>query len=117
MAHSCRQSELKPNIISCELYGRVDAATTQQLKQELHDLFIQNKPRLVVSVRNLELMSAACIGVLVDFHQHARPKKGGVRMVGVNPKVQRVLDLVELSEVWGSFASEEEAIKSFKEGR
>jgi anti-sigma B factor antagonist len=108
---------VKPNIISCELYGRVDAATAPQLKQELHDLFIQNKPRLVVSVRNLELMSAACVGVLVGFHQHARAKKGGVRMVGVNPKVQRVLDLVELSEVWGSFASEEEAIKSFKESR
>jgi anti-sigma B factor antagonist len=108
---------VKPNIISCELYGRVDAASAQQLKQELHDLFIQNKPRLVVSVRNLEVMSAACIGVLVDFHQQALAKKGGVRMVGVNPKVQRVLDLVELSEVWGSFASEEEAIKSFREGR
>jgi hypothetical protein len=38
-------------------------------------------------------------------------------MVGVNPKVQRVLDLVELSDVWGSYASEEEAIKSFKEVR
>ena len=117
MAHSCRQSEVKPNIISCELYGRVDAASAPQLKQELRDLFIQNKPRLVVSVRNLELMSAACVGVLVDFHQQALAKKGGVRMVGVNPKVQRVLDLVELSDVWGSYASEEEAIKSFKEVR
>jgi anti-sigma B factor antagonist len=117
LAHSCRQSEVKPNIISCELYGRVDAASAPQLKQELHDLFIQNKPRLVVSVRNLELMSAACVGVLVDFHQQALAKKGGVRMVGVNPKVQRVLDLVELSDVWGSYASEEEAIKSFKDGR
>jgi len=114
LAHSCRQSELKLNIIACELYGRADAATAQQLKQELHDLFIQNKPRLVVSVRNLEVISAACIGVLVDFHQHALAKKGGVRMVGVNPNVKRVLDVVELSEVWGSYASEEEAIKTFK---
>jgi anti-sigma B factor antagonist len=114
LAHSCRPSELKPNIIACELYGRADAATTQQMKQELNDLFIQNKPRLVVSVRDLEVISASCVGVLLGFHQQALAKKGGVRMVGVNPKVKRILDLVELSDVWGSFASEEEAIKSFK---
>jgi anti-anti-sigma regulatory factor len=59
-------------------------------------------------------MSAACIGALVDFHKQALARKGGVRMVGVNPNVKRVLDLVELSEVWGSYASEEEAIKTFK---
>lgn len=97
----------------CELTGRLDAAAAIPLRQELEHLLTDGRTRLVASMRDLEIISVAGIGALLDYHKQVLERKGGIRLVGVGPRVRRLLDLAQVSGFWGTYETEEEAVRSF----
>jgi anti-anti-sigma factor len=94
--------------------GFVDAHTYEELQDEITDL-LDNNPdlaNLVLELSNVEYMSSAGIGVVVNFHGELSGRGGALMLVSPQPAVREVFDTFGLSDMLTIFPSIPEAYAS-----
>ena len=115
MPHNLRTAEGKGSVKVCDLSGRIDASGTPALKQDLETMLVQSEVKLVVSLGNLQSISAGGLNILLDYARQARLAKGDVKFCGANPDVARLLDLAGFNRYFKFYPTEEEAVKAFED--
>lgn len=98
--------ELSGRLTSFE--GRAFREATQQLLQEGHT-------NIVLILTELEYLDSSGIGELARNYLSVVKKGGAMKVVGLAPKVEQVLKITQLYQVFPEFPDEESALESFPE--
>ncbi|RRR72161.1 MAG: anti-sigma factor antagonist [Candidatus Viridilinea halotolerans] len=102
-----------------EVAGRVDAATSPQLKQQIDALFDEGRYRLVLDLAQLEYVSSPGLRVLIEARKRAREWKladlegGDIRIANLPPRIREVFDLTGFTSLFEIFDDVTAAVGSF----
>ena len=114
MPHSFRPAVGADTLKVCELSEHLDAPEAMVLGRELEAMLAGDEYTLVVSLQDLQTISAGGLNVLLAFGQKARAAKGDMRFFGASDNVARVLDLAGFNRYFKTDASEADAVKAFE---
>lgn len=102
-----------------EVSGRVDAATSPQLKQQIDALFEEGRYRIVLDLASLEYISSPGLRVLIEARKKAREWKitdlegGDIRIANLPPRIKEVFDLTGFTSLFELYSDTVEAVGSF----
>jgi anti-sigma B factor antagonist len=92
--------------IGCEL----DVATAPALRSHLSDLEASGRTRLVLDLAPLEFADAYGLGVLIWMAGRLQERGGWLRLVGVRPRILRLLGLARLTRTLPVYPSVTQAV-------
>lgn len=85
--------------------------------QEIADFFLQDEvaacTHIVVLMNNVEQISSAGLRALVQLKKDALYRDGDVRFVNPSERVNKVLEVAAMSNIFHIFKTQEEAVTSF----
>jgi len=94
--------------------GRVDSATTPQLKETLDAILNEGRFKIVLNLSQVSFMSSAGLRLLIDTHKTCRRwNRGQLALAEVSPHLKEVLELAGLLNMFKVYDSEVEAVGSF----
>ena len=93
--------------------GDLDAFTMIKMKDRMNRLLNRNHKRLLLDLKETKHVELAGVGILVDRLRKVREQKGDIKLFNLRPEVEKTFQMIGVNGLMESFASEEEAIRSF----
>lgn len=100
-----RDGEIETAIID----GPVDSATLDFLREKLDPVCNQPGAKVILDCRYLTYLNSRAIGLLVKYHRGLMLTQGRMALCGLNAKLIRTLDLLQLSKALSIYDSREKA--------
>lgn len=101
------------NAAVIELKGKVEGGPfAAEFKQTLQDLLNQNKKNIVVDMSDIKFINSNGIGILVSGYMTVKNGGGELKLVNPSDKVNGVLAITKLNQVFTRYNSLDEALKS-----
>lgn len=97
--------ELKGNLIGGE--------NAKLFREKLYELIDQNKKNLVVDMTDVKLVSSTGIGILISGYTTLKNAGGDLKLAHISDKVQGVLNITKLNQIFNIYDNVDEAVKSF----
>jgi anti-sigma B factor antagonist len=85
------------------------------LRDSISRLLKQGRKNIVLNLSGLEYLDSSGIGELARVYVSVVKADGQMKVVGLSPKVEEILKITQLYQVFPEFPSEEAALKSFPE--
>ena len=111
MGHRLNGNEKGVNVVRCS--GDLNATRMVQIKTRFSRLINRNRRFFLLDLKEAYHADLAGIGILVDRIKKVRALNGDIRLFNLRPEVTQILDLIGLNQVIATYATEEEARKSF----
>lgn len=105
-------TELK-RVLLFELQGRVDTTTADSLGAALNKGIEDGHSQIVLDLSRVEYMSSAGLRELVAALKRLHNGRGDLRLAALSERVQEVLELAGLDEIFKIFPTQVEAVGSF----
>ncbi len=102
------------NVPVVSVSGRIDAATSKDLEIMLNDLIDQNKSEIVLNLEGVTYISSVGLRVLLAAQKKVRPKKGGVKLVSLQPFVREVFEMTGFNRLFSIHSNQSEALGDIK---
>jgi anti-sigma B factor antagonist len=102
------------NVPVVSVSGRIDAATSKDLEIILSDLIYQNKSEIVLDLEGVTYISSVGLRVLLAAQKKVRTKKGGVKLVSLQPFVREVFEMTGFDRLFSIHSSQSEALGDIK---
>jgi len=83
------------------------------LRQRIDELLASGDTRVVLDLQGVDYIDSAGIGMLVAKYVSVRRSGGDVKLVSLSSRVHRALSLAGLLDVFETFESETQAVRSF----
>ena len=83
------------------------------LREKVQALLDGGKKNILLNLESVSYMDSAGIGELVACYKRAREKGGNVKLLKPAGKVQDLLALTKLEEVFDSYQTEKDALVAF----
>ncbi len=97
--------ELKGNLIGGE--------NAKLFREKLYELINQNKKNLVVDMSDVKFVSSTGIGILISGYTTLKNAGGDLKLAHISDKVQGVLNITKLNQIFNIYNNVDEAVKSF----
>jgi anti-sigma B factor antagonist len=108
-------ARLEGNALVASIRGDVDLNNSPSLRVALRELISHNSPaRVVLNLSQVSYMDSSAIAVLVEILRGQRAKGGTVSLVALQPRVQGLLEIAKLHQVFGVVKTEAEALQNPK---
>lgn len=95
------------------LMGSIDAMTAPKITEFIQGQIARGNIRLVVDMSGVDYTSSAGLRVLLGAIKETRAQSGDLRLTGVQPDVQKVLNLSGFTNILKVFDSLEAAVASY----
>jgi anti-sigma B factor antagonist len=102
------------NVPIVSVSGRIDATTSKDLESMLNDLIDQNKSEIVLDLEGVTYISSVGLRVLLAAQKKVRPKKGGVKLVSLQPFVREVFEMTGFNRLFTIHSNQSEALGGIK---
>ncbi|MCI0711706.1 MAG: STAS domain-containing protein [Chloroflexi bacterium] len=112
MSLELNQQELK-RVLLIEVSGRVDSTTADQLGKALNDAIDEGQSQLVLDLSRVDYMSSAGLRELVSALKRLQRGRGDLRLAALSERVEEVLELAGLDEIFKIYETQVEAVGSF----
>ena len=97
--------------------GFIDTTTAPEFEKKFLSLLGDKKFKLVVDLKDVNYISSAGWGIFISEIKRIRNQKGDLVLVGMNPEVSEVFELLEFNTILKSFPNIETAVKKgFEKG-
>ncbi|MGH2523796.1 MAG: STAS domain-containing protein [Anaerolineales bacterium] len=93
--------------------GRVDTAVAGAVEAAFNGLFDEGHTRVVADLSGVTYMASSGLRALLLSWRRAGTLGGGVELAGVNDRVQDVLSMAGLDQVFRFHATAQEAVERF----
>ncbi len=99
--------------------GRLDAMTAPRLKEQIDQLFAQQRYRIVLDLTDLDYVASPGLRIMIEARKRAREWKftdmegGDVRIAGIPPRIKEVFDLTGFTSLFQIYPDTTEAVGSF----
>ena len=91
------ESKMNGTALEIALHGRLDAASSEQLKTMLNDA-LPGADSLILDFADLDYVSSAGLRLLLSTHKTMNGK-GGMKVINVNEIMREVLGVTGLADV------------------
>lgn len=96
-----------------EASGRLTSFETGALRDSLSRLLQQHRKDIVLNLTGLQYLDSSGVGELARIYVSVVKAGGQMKVVGLAPKVEEILKITQLYQVFPEFPSEEAAVDSF----
>ena len=100
-----------------EVTGRLTSFESKAFREMIHGLLKQGQTSIVLNLTGLEYLDSSGIGELVRNYLSVVKKGGAMKVVGLAPKVEEILKVTQLYQVFPEFPDEASALESFSRPR
>jgi anti-sigma B factor antagonist len=98
------------NVPIVSVSGRIDATTSKDLESILNELVGQNRSVIVLDLDGVTYISSVGLRVLLATQKKVRTKKGGVRLVSLQPFVREVFEMTGFNRLFSIYPNQSEAL-------
>jgi len=98
-----------------DVSGRLTSYETGALRETISYLLKQGRKNIVLNLGALQYLDSSGIGELARIYVSVVKVSGQMKVVGLSPKVEEILKITQLYQVFPEFPSEEAALQSFPE--
>jgi anti-anti-sigma factor len=95
------------------LMGSIDALTAPQITEFIQAQVAKGNTKLVADLNGVDYTSSAGLRVLLGAIKETRAQSGDLRLAGIQPDVQKVLNLSGFSNILKIFDDLDAAVASF----
>jgi anti-sigma B factor antagonist len=93
----------------------LDENTIKALAAALFELADSGfRPKILLNFEQVDYLSSAVIGKLVQFHQKVAEAKGTLKMTGIKPAIKEIFKITKLDKVFQIVDDPVKAVNSFK---
>jgi anti-sigma B factor antagonist len=96
-----------------EVNGRLTSFESAAFREAVHRLLSQGHKNIVLNLTGLEYLDSSGIGELARSYMTVVKKSGAMSVVGLAPKVEEILKVTQLYQVFPEFPDEASALESF----
>lgn len=96
-----------------EVTGRLTSFEAKAFREMIYGLLKQGQTNIVLNLTALEYLDSSGIGELVRNYMSVVKKGGAMKVVGLAPKVEEILKVTQLYQVFPEFPDEASALESF----
>ena len=96
-----------------EVTGRLTSFEAKALRDLIQGLLRQGRRDIVLILTGLEYLDSSGIGELVRNYVSVVKKGGSMKVVGLAPRVEEILKITQLYQVFPEFPDEASALQSF----
>jgi anti-sigma B factor antagonist len=107
----------KSTVSILDVEGRLTSFEIGELRHAIGRLLKEGRKNIVLKLVGLEYLDSSGIGELARSYVSVVKAGGQMKVVGLSAKVEEVLKITQLYQVFPEFSSEEEALESFPESR
>ena len=93
---------------------KVTLQNASELTTLLSALISGGALKIVINMKSMNTIDSAGIGILINCAKLIRKNKGDIVLCGVAPEINEVLNVVRLEKFVKIFATEVEAVNSFR---
>jgi anti-sigma B factor antagonist len=98
-----------------DVSGRLTSFEVGALRDSISRLLKQGRKNIVLNLSGLQYLDSSGIGELARIYVMVVKGSGQLKVVGLSPKVEEILKITQLYQVFPEFPSEEAALQSFPE--
>jgi anti-sigma B factor antagonist len=98
------------------VHGRLTSFESQAFRDAIYGLLNKGHRNIILNLTGLEYLDSSGIGELVRNYLSVVKKGGAMKVVGLAPKVEEILKVTQLYQVFPEFPDEESALESFPGG-
>jgi len=109
-----RQAE---SVSLVEVSGRLTSFETKAFQQVIHGLLKRGLTNIVLNLTALDYLDSSGIGELVRGYLRVVKQGGAMKVVGLAPRVEEILKVTQLYQVFPEFPDEASALESFSAAR
>jgi anti-sigma B factor antagonist len=96
-----------------DISGQLTSLEGQAFRDAIQRLLRQGEINIILNLKDLEYLDSSGIGELVRNYLAVVKKGGTMKVVGLAPKVEEILKITQLYQVFPEFPDEESALESF----
>jgi len=108
------EKELKDGIDILRISGRIEMPNLAELQEVLNDYLDTGGSKIVLNLREAQSINSSAVGAILDFFNKLQLAGRRLSLADLSSTCQRVLELTDLLDHLPIFATEDEAISSFK---
>lgn len=106
--------EAKSGLTVCGLEGEIDINTAPEIKKAFDKLIAKKDPKIIINFTKVTYVDSSGLATLVEILKNMRLYGGRMRLVNLAPKIKSLFEITKLEKLFEIFATEEEAISSFR---
>ena len=92
----------------------LDEANIDAIQRSLNALIDeQPRPRLLLDFTNVDHLSSAALGALINVNNRVRQKNGELRLTNIKPQILEVFVITKLNKLFRILPTKAEALASF----
>ncbi len=95
------------------LEGRVDSEGAVDLDLALQTATAEDKYKLILEMGEVRYINSAGLRTLADILTQAQANDGDLKLVNLNPKVQRVLQIIGFDKFFNLYETIDNAVAAF----
>ena len=101
------------NTAVVELEGRIDGDGVVMLSSALNDAFHAKHYTLILEMSGVNYINSTGLSIIAAIRTRCREHGGDLRLVGLNPRVRRVFEIIGFDRYLVLTESLEDALKDF----
>jgi anti-sigma B factor antagonist len=98
-----------------KLSGRLTSFETNGLRETISGLLKRGRNNIILNTRDLSYLDSSGIGELARIYVTVIKRDGIMKVVGLAPKIEEILKITQLHQIFQEFDDEEAALQSFPE--
>lgn len=99
-----------------DVNGRLTSFEAQAFRQAIQGLLDKGHNEIILNLNGLEYLDSSGVGELAKSYLSVVKKGGVMKVVGLAPKVEEILKITQLYQVFPEFPDEASALESFPDG-
>jgi len=100
-----------------DVSGRLTSFETGALRESVTRLLKQAHKDIILNLTDLQYLDSSGIGELARVYVSVVKQSGQMKVIGLSSKIEEVLKITHLYQVFPEFPDEEAALQSFLENR
>jgi len=100
--------------LKSDLDVRLDEANITEIGQALASIIeAKHQPKLLLDFQNVDHLSSAALGMLINVNQKIKLQSGELRLVNIKPQIYEVFVITKLNKLFKIMPDRSEALASF----
>ncbi len=96
-----------------DITGQLTSFTKGALRNTIAGLLQQGRRNILLNLRGLDYLDSSGIGDLVANYLTVIKAGGEMKVVGLTPKIEEILKITQLYQLFPEFQDEQSALRSF----
>jgi anti-sigma B factor antagonist len=102
-------------VVLMDVSGRLTSLETGALRDSISRLLKDGRKDIVLNLSGLQYLDSSGVGELARAYVMVVKQSGQMKVIGLSSKIEEVLKITQLYQVFPEFPDEEAALKSFPE--